>query len=934
MTWSEPSQSYRDHAAAAGQLPHGPERVRACEQVLAAAQERDSFSEEYLARVLLTEALYYVPDDPALLTHVAWLRAAIEREDGVPPFLRDRALWRMKWAMSQIERMPEIPMSTWVAAVDDLEAALRANGYATRPAEQARANLAEAAGDVAARDAALAAWATTARDGLSDCLSCEARERAVLTADPHAALELQVESLQEGIYCGEGAQSSLAYMAELRWDLGEHQAALEDVQQSMRVGGDDPRNVEAVARCLRVLVRAGNTDRALDALLPRLGWLEELHTAGDRMWFCATASWVLSRAQQAGMAPSTLGGRATTDVIEDLRRTADDLACAFDTRNGSSTVTDRLRQAHDDARVADTPTLVPTRITQDLAGPQLRTGQDVILAALEAREASRDLAAGAARPLAAWNAARTDLLPRLAGPDELAAAGILERLAVVLLEGTPAQLERTRSALELSTRAGDEDSAQKARGDIALLELSAALEAETVDEDAVAAARARVESLAADDEEDGRLESAASLRRWYAITTRPDDVMEQMLAAANLYERAGMRPRQGLALLEAAKLAHPDTDRMEELLQQAEHAGSSNPTVKAGLLDVRARVLAGDGDLQRARELLEQALQIPGAAESVRKGAALTLCDVLLDLEAPAEVEAPARIALEEALATGDTATLAVAHHCLGVAWLNTGRPAEAAEVLEAALPVLTDELPDRLAPAAWALGNAYQQLSSWAASRRSFATASLAFEAAGHPVEAGHAQYRAGNSAWEDQDHEAARAHFDEAIDRAHANGDPDLLLAAMRNRAALRAETEDLDAGIADLDAVPRVVTAFAADLPDPPQLDLTGVQPSLLRQSAYVLAGAGRVDDAVERMERATAQLEGEAALAMRAERAALLADADRLPECESDLREVLVQLRAAGMHRERVAAARALAGALDNDGRDEQAQEVWERYGPNS
>ena len=45
-------------------------------------------------------------------------------------------------------------------------------------------------------------------------------------------------------------------------------------------------------------------DRAVDLLLPRLGWLDELHTPSARMWFAATAAHVLDRADVVGLAPA------------------------------------------------------------------------------------------------------------------------------------------------------------------------------------------------------------------------------------------------------------------------------------------------------------------------------------------------------------------------------------------------------------------------------------------------------------------------------------------------------------------------------------------------------------------------------------------------------------------------------------------------------
>ena len=96
--------------------------------------------------------------------------------------------------------------------------------------------------------------------------------------------------------CGEEPHTSLADAALLRLHLGDVEGAVSAFRRSWHLAQDDPTAALNVGTCLRVLLRLGNTDRAIDLLLPRLGWLDDLPSPWARMWFSATSAHVLERA--------------------------------------------------------------------------------------------------------------------------------------------------------------------------------------------------------------------------------------------------------------------------------------------------------------------------------------------------------------------------------------------------------------------------------------------------------------------------------------------------------------------------------------------------------------------------------------------------------------------------------------------------------------
>ena len=139
--WDQVSEQFARLSLAADEAPIGMERVRAHEMALRLAQANQSFAEEFVARIDLTQALYYVPDDPHTLVHFTWLRRALDPVHELEEDDRHAVLWRLKWAIDLIETLPEVPLSALVAAIDDVEEVYRAEGAALRPVHLAPAGV-------------------------------------------------------------------------------------------------------------------------------------------------------------------------------------------------------------------------------------------------------------------------------------------------------------------------------------------------------------------------------------------------------------------------------------------------------------------------------------------------------------------------------------------------------------------------------------------------------------------------------------------------------------------------------------------------------------------------------------------------------------------------------------------------------------------------
>ena len=129
-------------------------------------------------------------------------------------------------------------------------------------------------------------------------------------------------------------------------------------------------------------------------------------------------------------------------------------------------------------------------------------------------------------------------------------------------------------------------------------------------------------------------------------------------------------------------------------LDAAESAVLDRPVLHAMVLDARARLARAAGDLDGAASLLRRGLAPRRLPDRLRHALLLSLGEVLVDQGAWDRLEAPAADVVAGAVRTGDPVLLAHGQRLLGLAYLGTGRPVEAAELLAAALPVLGRHAP------------------------------------------------------------------------------------------------------------------------------------------------------------------------------------------------------------------------------------------------
>ncbi|MFE6406353.1 tetratricopeptide repeat protein [Streptomyces sp. NPDC057837] len=818
----------------AGQ-PEGPARNARAEQLLAAAEKLN-------VPLAVIEALghqlkvynYSSEKGKMFVPFSRLLRMWDERPEDFDEFEAHSLHWVFKWVSSGMLDQPHIPLASIEKWLGEMERRHRLAGYSEAAVRRAEHNVAAHVGDVARAERAYAAWLAADRDAMSDCQACELHARGWWQAEQGRdaqALELWGPVLEGRYTCAHEPHTALASSLLPLLRLGRLDEARGNHLRGLRLvrGMESMRG--AYAEHVEFCALTGNEARGLELLAERPAYFTDDGQPQSRLDFLSVVALLMDRLTALGLGDRAVPGPAgrewtARELAAHARADALALAARFDARNGTAHVGERAR-----ARMARQPLAERLPLGVRSAGPvpapapppaPARAGEQPDLPALlaEARRLSDHL-----RPHAveAWAA-----VARAAEGAELDARDRAEIADHEAMGLGPEGAELFERAAALYTRAGDPGEALAARARAAYVR---ALGGD------VAAAVAAVEEPY---EEVLALYAAGGtgLRQTAGVLMGRARVLLRRAHAAQgpgaeaVYGAAGTAVRELLALVdgrtgEDVRLAARAAEGQAMLGELAGLRGDLAASVELFARGAAAFVAAGLpwfaveyearlaslahhlGDMAEAERAVRAALE-HGGAQLEAPGRAqlhLQLAELLGDRDEAVEAARHALEAAHWADAAGLGPTLgAWARQQLGGFLLWQGRWAEAAEVLESALPDLTAEThgDGAVVQTLWWLGDCLSELGEHrAAAERRLRAAEFART---WPEQHDHATlaHLAGES--------LAEAGLTAEADRAYARagelwrslGDVTGLVRSLRARAwlALRAPdgTEEARALMAD--------------------------------------------------------------------------------------------------------------------------------------
>ncbi|MFD3380105.1 MULTISPECIES: tetratricopeptide repeat protein [unclassified Streptomyces] len=707
--------------------PEGPARNARAEVLLAEAEKLN-------IPLAVIEALghqlkvynYSSEKDRMFVPFARLLRMWDERPEDFDEYETHSLHWVFKWVSSGMVGQPHVPLASIEKWLGEMEHRYRLAGHSERAVRSTEFTVARSIGDLARAERAYTAWLAADRDSMADCHACELHDQGWWLAERGAdaeALELWRPVLSGEYTCAHEPHAVLASSLLPLLRLGRLDEARAHHLRGFRLVRPMESMRGAYADHVEFCALTGNEARALELLAERPAYFTDAGEPRSRMDFLAVVALLTDRLTSLGLGAQTVPGPAgrtwtAGELAAHARVEALSLAGRFDERNGTAYVSGRVRERMDQQPLVErlplgiraTPTVAAPVQPAPAASADAAADGGPDLAALLA-EARRLSAALHPDSVAAWAAVAEaaddeDLTPR----DR---AELTDHAAMGL---GPEGVELFARAAELYEAAGDpgEALAARARGAYVL-----ALSGRT--REALAAVSDPYERVLALFAEGGTgVQQAASVLvgRARILLQRVHEAAEvngagdgsEALAAAETAARellALAGPEAGNDVMVASRAAEAqamlgelaahagDAERAAELLTRGSEA-----FVAAGLpwfaVEYEARltgIARHLGDAEAAERAARAALE-HGAAFLEPTGHAQLHLQLAEILAATGQFGPAADHALEAshwADEAGEAATLgAWARHQLGGFLLRQGHWAEAAEVLESALPELS----------------------------------------------------------------------------------------------------------------------------------------------------------------------------------------------------------------------------------------------------
>ncbi|MGV9565935.1 tetratricopeptide repeat protein [Streptomyces sp. NPDC003480] len=800
--------------------PEGPARNARAERLLVEAERLN-------IPLAVIEALghqlkvynYSSEKDRMFVPFARLLRMWDERPEDFDEYETHSLHWVFKWMSAGMLGQPHIPLAAMEKWLGEMEHRYRLAGHSERAVRGAEFSVAAHIGDLARAERAYAAWLAADRDTMADCHACELHDQGWWQArkgEDERALELWGPVLEGEYVCAHEPHAVLASSLLPLLRLGRWDEARAHHLRGFRLVRDMESMRSSYADHVEFCALTGNEARGLELLAERPQYFTDSGEPRSRLDYLAVVALLMDRLVALGFGAQAVPGPAARqwtarELAAYAREEALALAARFDARNGTAYVGERTRERMDRRPLVDR---LPLGVRTTRPGPvpapvPPAPAREPDLPALlaEARRLSEALHPDSVE---AWAA-----VARAAEGEELDPRDHAELVDHEAIGRGPEGAESFERAAGLYAAAGDPGEALAARARAAFVR---ALTGEA-DRGLEEITGLREEALALFREGGTGVRQTASvlvgrarilmhrLEEDEGFAGAAEEAVRELLAFAGPHtaeRRLASRAAEARAMLAELAGRAGDPEAAAELLAQAaeEYVAAGLPWFavehEARLAHLARQLGDAEGAERAARAALEH-----GRGQLEPLGQAQLHLGLAEVLGASGRFPDAAEHALEAAHwadEAGEGPTLgAWARHQLGGLLLRQGRSAEAAEVLESALPDLTAETHGEgaLVQTRWWLGDCHTELGEhraaaerwlqaaeiarhWPEQRDHALLAHLAAEALGHaelPEEADRAYARAAEL-WRD-------------LGNTHG------LVRALRARAwiAARGET-DLDA------------------------------------------------------------------------------------------------------------------------------------------
>ena len=349
----------------AGDLDHGPVQLALVERAVELADVHNELDVSYHARMTLVEAAIFADRPDIALVAFSWLLSKFDTEPD--RFDSYQLLWSYKWILGHAANFPTISKDRIEGLFDDMKRRYKAEGSTLHAYWSLRRDNAQTMGDKAGAKKANAKMLSTKRDHLSNCLACVQDGNVDLYAflgDDAAAVEAAKPILSGKMACSVVPECTYAGVVLSYIRLGKPARAMECFETGYRLIGRQSTYLPQKAMYIVGLTLTDNLSRAvklLDRHLPEA--LDSVDPSAE-FEFHLAARLLLDKLAENGKKtiPIRIPKKmelctgeekpAVATLTEWIDVRLQELAEAFDSRNGNKSFAKRVRSFRDLFRYA------------------------------------------------------------------------------------------------------------------------------------------------------------------------------------------------------------------------------------------------------------------------------------------------------------------------------------------------------------------------------------------------------------------------------------------------------------------------------------------------------------------------------------------------------------------------------------------------------
>lgn len=303
----------------------------------------------YEAALEYLKARYYVPGDHANslepFSHVVEIMAS--KPDWWTEKMTRRVLWEYKSILNCLCGQPETDLSLIKDLIVEMAQLFDDHGYDPRPVTRQEARLKLLTEGATAAASSHQQWKTSSRTQLCDCIACEPTahvEFLVAASDLTGIVDTGLELLARhgDQQCVHEPQGRYALLVEPLLTSGHERAAAWAQSCSLYLDRNQPVRSRLLIHA-HVLARSGHVHRAAEVF--QLAGMQPAGDPYDEALSLARAANVAERLA-VSLSPLTFGVSVVScadDLSAQLADRALDLADAFDRRNNTTTVSDKVQ---------------------------------------------------------------------------------------------------------------------------------------------------------------------------------------------------------------------------------------------------------------------------------------------------------------------------------------------------------------------------------------------------------------------------------------------------------------------------------------------------------------------------------------------------------------------------------------------------------------